>query len=109
MTQMIDCQLSIPPTVLQAFYYMSALSVASGRLVETDGQGNPVRIELADSKYPVAAPSATGSQLTSTSVSAATSATFNYPPVSGQQFKLIEHSPGHSLLLKPWESPNALG
>ena len=106
---MIDCQLSNPPTVLQALYYMSALSVATGHLVETDSQGNPVQIELADSKHPVAAPSASGSQLTSTSVSAATSATVIYPPASGQEFKLIEQSQGHSLLLEPWKSPNNLG
>jgi hypothetical protein len=52
MTQPLHCQISSPPypfTILQALYYFSALSIQYGHLPETDKNGNPVTIELADS------------------------------------------------------------
>src|ERR1700734_242129 len=63
MTELFDCQITSPPyafTILQALYHFSALSVHNGHLVETDENGNPVTVELADSASPIAAPLAAG-------------------------------------------------
>jgi hypothetical protein len=104
MTQPLDCQTLSPPysfTILQALYYFSTLSVQNGHLPETDENGNPVSIELADSAYPTAAPSATGSQSQSPGNT--------YPLQPGQFYTLINQSMGHSLLLEPWKLENSYG
>ena len=111
MTPVIDCQVTHPSfTILQALYYISALASHNGHLPETDGQGNPVQIELADSKYPVASPSVTGYPTIPTMSSSTTAAaTFIYPPRSGQQYGLVKQSLGHGLVLEPWKSTNRCG
>lgn len=111
MTQLISCQCTNPPfTILQVLYYISALATSNGHLIETDAKGNPAKIELADSKYPVAAPSVTGSQSSSTMLPYTNpGATIIYPPAPGQQLNLVAQTLGHALLLEPWEAANRCG
>jgi hypothetical protein len=108
MTQPIDCQMTSPSfTILQALYYISALAFNDGHLVETDEIGNPVHIELANSKYPSStAPSVTGSP---NPPSSTTDAFIIYPSQSSQYYTLINQSLGHSLLLEPWKSESCCG
>jgi hypothetical protein len=109
MTQPLDCQTSSPPysfTILQALYYFSTLSVQHGHLPETDENGNPVSIELADSTYPTAAPSVAGSQPSPQSPG---NSLVIYPLQPGQFYTLINQSLGHSILLEPWKPENSCG
>ena len=109
MTQLIDCQCVHPPfTILQVLYYISALASDHGHLPETDDQGNLIQIELADSKYPVAAPPVTGSPSTSSGSSLVTP-TIIWPPRTGQQYSLVQQTFGHGILLEPWLSANQCG
>jgi hypothetical protein len=103
MTCPISCLSIEPPfTILQALYYISALAVQHGHLVETDQNGNPVTIELANSKYPQPAPSAIGYLAQSSSQSSA-AAEFIYPLPSGGQYQLAPCDFGHEILLEPWK------
>lgn len=110
MTAPFDCQITSPPyafTILQALYYFSALSVHNGHLVETDENGNPVTIELADSASPKAAPLATGEPHPTPTTG---DASIIYPPPqTGQYYTLVSEKLGHSILIEPWKSENCLG
>jgi serine/threonine protein kinase len=109
MTGPIDCQLSDPPfTILQALYYMSALAASQGHLVETDENGNPVVVALANSKYPHPAPPSSGQQTESATQSSA-AATVTYPLPSGQYYQLAPLEFHHGIILEPWKRENCCG
>jgi hypothetical protein len=108
-TRPINCETINPPfTILQALYYMSALTASYGELIETDHEGNQVAIPLANSKYPHPAPSVTGQQFEPPRQSA--DATFIYPPPeSSHQYRLVHLDYGHKLILEPWKVGNHYG
>jgi hypothetical protein len=109
MTRPINCQSIDPPfTILQALYYISALAVQHGHLVETDQNGNPVVIGLANSKYPQPSPSALNHQAQSSSQSSG-AASFIYPLSSGAQYHLAPCEFGHEILLEPWKPEKYCG
>jgi hypothetical protein len=109
MTRPIDCQSIDPPfTILQALYYISALAVQHGHLVETDQNGNPVVIGLANSKYPQPAPSSINHQVQSSSQFSG-AASFIYPLSSGAQYHLSPCEFGHEILLEPWKPEKYCG
>jgi hypothetical protein len=111
MTAPFDCQITNPPyafTILQALYYFSALSVHNGHLVETDENGNPVTIELADSSYPKAAPLPTG-EPDPTPQPTGDAFIIYPPPQTGQYYTLVSEKLGHSILIESWKSENCLG
>ena len=108
MTRPIDCQVSDPHfTILQILYYISALASAHGHLIETDANGQPVPIELANSKYPHAAPSHSGSQTGFQQPPA--SPTFIYPLPSNSQYHLVSCNFYHGVVLEPWVQENCCG
>lgn len=109
MTRLIDCQLIDPPfTILQALYYISALAADHGHLVETDDEGNPVVIGLANSKYPYPAPSVTGVESASPT-QPSTAATFVYPLPPGTHYNLLPYDFCQGILLEPWKYENCCG
>lgn len=110
MTPPFDCQITSPPytfTILQALYYFSTLSFHNGQLIETDENGNPVSIELADSKYPSPAPLATGKSDPNTKP--AGDAFIIFPHQTPQYYSLVTKSLDHCILLEPWKLENCCG
>jgi hypothetical protein len=108
-TRPIDCTIPDPPfTILEALYYISALAPTHGHLVETDRSGNPVTIPLANTKYPMTAPSVSGGEPKLYSQTS-TSATIIYPAESSPQYQLVAHDRGDQILLEPWLAKNRYG
>jgi hypothetical protein len=109
-TRPFDCCVSEPSfTILQALYYISALAAQHGHLVETDRQGNPVAIALANTKYPRPAPSATSGLQSGSAQQSPVSATFVYPLPPSYQYRLVSCDFGHRILLEPWIPANHCG
>jgi hypothetical protein len=106
MTPFIDCQQSHPFSILQALYYVSALVHFDGHLVETDEQGNPVKIPLANSKHPEAAPEVPGPPPPKPVLQQ-----FDYSQSSTwtQHYVLNSCHIPYEILLEPWKRENACG
>ena len=106
MTQPFDCRTASPPfTILQALYYITALSANSGGLIRDDLQGNQVSIPLADSKYPRTAPSALGfSSQTYYGLPPPGAVAFIHPLPPGNQYRLVAHDFKHGVVLEPYLS-----
>ena len=106
-TRPMDCGARDPPfTILQALYYMSALTAMHGQLIETDENGKPATIPLANTKYPHPAPHVSGQSPQSLQPSG--QATFIYPLPTSQYF-LDNSGYGHHILLEPWNENNHIG
>jgi hypothetical protein len=109
-TRPINCESIDPPfTIPQALYYISALTASYGELIETDHEGNPITIPLANSKYPHPAPSVTGHQLESPQQSGGATIIYSPPDSASHQYRLVNFDYGHRILLEPWKSGNHFG
>jgi hypothetical protein len=109
-TRPFDSTIPDPPfTILEALYYISAVTPVHGHLVETDQSGKPVTIQFANTKYPWPAPPVSGGEPESYSQTS-TSATVIYPgESSSRQYQLVPDDRGDRILLEPWLTENRYG
>jgi len=110
MTRPICCDAVQPFTIMEALYYISAKSARSGHLQETDKNGKPVIVKLANYKSPSTAPTVFHTTKNRDDV--------YYPETGSTQATIIRsHSKSdvcfcgviHEILLEPWKDHNWLG